>query len=106
MASSGDATPRMVATHWAGVTYSGISRSTWRVTVWRRWRVVLGWLRAESGHGPLMKFETREMLYIFHSRYKEIRETDYEIVRLQSGCVSELTMINILQQMTVKIKCK
>ena len=50
----------------------------------------MGRIRAESDSGPKMKFEARELLFIFHLETKVIRALDERVIRLQIDSVSAL----------------
>jgi hypothetical protein len=44
----------------------GESSSTWRATNGAWWAALLGWIWAESRHGPKMKFAHLGLLYNFY----------------------------------------
>ena len=58
----------------------------WRASVRATWGANLGHFQAESVLGPKMKFEARELLFIFHLESMVIRALDQQVIRLQSEC--------------------
>jgi hypothetical protein len=61
--------------------------------------------KEKLGHWPKSKIEAHITLYKSRLRVMVIRVLHQWLNKLQSGCVSVLTMTNKLQQMTVKMKC-
>jgi hypothetical protein len=70
--SGGGATSHMADMPTPRIARWGNSPNRWRAIEWPTWEPILGHFRADSRHGPLMKFDAHEMLYIFCLRCKVI----------------------------------
>jgi hypothetical protein len=89
---------RMAAMLWPRAVLRDISPNTCGLTVWVKWSTNLGHLQAELGHGHKRKFEAHITFYKSYLRVIVIRVLHQWLNKLQSGCVSVLSMIMKLQQ--------
>ena len=65
----------------------------WRASVRATWGANLGHFQAESVLGPKMKFEARELLFIFHLETKVIRALQQRVIKPQNGSVNMLITV-------------